>query len=316
MQGMKKVSPWEADMIQCGETSELVWAWHPDGGAPLGEYSIRWGTTLRVREDEAAVLLYRNEGGIEQDHIVGPFDQMLRPVNLPVLNRLQGAPSRGDRPFQAAVFFISLDKRIEYSFEVPYFNIFESGHPDCGVPVAVFGTMGYKITDYRRFIRLNRLTEFDQGVFEARLYDAAVRIVRETVAAAPEAQRVSVIQLESRIKPIAAVIEAALRTYLAETFGVSVSGVDVEAIRIDHLSEGYRCLIDNARTGRRYFIAEAGESIGPFDRSAINRMIASGRVGESTLLWHKGMAQWCAAKNMSDFEESFAEMPPMPPSAD
>ena len=47
------------DEIRCDEPSYLIWKWHP-AGAQLGnnnrENAIRWGSSLRVKDGEVAVL--------------------------------------------------------------------------------------------------------------------------------------------------------------------------------------------------------------------------------------------------------------------
>ena len=66
------------DEIRCDEPSYLIWKWHPSGvqsGAGVRENSIRWGSSLRVKDGEVAVFVYKQQNGTMQDFIVGPFDQ-------------------------------------------------------------------------------------------------------------------------------------------------------------------------------------------------------------------------------------------------
>ena len=54
------------DEIRCDEPSYLIWKWHPAGsqqGESKKENSIRWGSSLRVKDGEIAVFVYnQNEG--------------------------------------------------------------------------------------------------------------------------------------------------------------------------------------------------------------------------------------------------------------
>ena len=68
------------DEIRCDESSYLIWKWHPTGsrlGENNRENAIRWGSSLRVKDGEVAVFVYRQENGIMQDYILGPFDQKI-----------------------------------------------------------------------------------------------------------------------------------------------------------------------------------------------------------------------------------------------
>ena len=69
------------DEIRCDEPSYLIWKWHPSGsqpGANNRENAIRWGSSLRVKDGEVAVFVYKQKDGTMQDFIVGPFDQTIK----------------------------------------------------------------------------------------------------------------------------------------------------------------------------------------------------------------------------------------------
>ena len=69
------------------------------------------------------------------------------------------------------------------------------------------------------------------------------RYIKDTVANAPAANDIPVIQIETKIAQINDVIEYDLEERLKENFGVVVSGVDIGAIEIDKSSEGFRQLM-------------------------------------------------------------------------
>ena len=75
-----------------------------------------------------------------QDFIEGPFDQILKTANLPVLASIVGLAYEGGTPFQAEVYFINLAKIIQVKFGVPFFDVYDPRFADFGVPVAVRGT--------------------------------------------------------------------------------------------------------------------------------------------------------------------------------
>ena len=155
-----------ADVIRCDESSYLVWKWHPMGvklGENNRENAIRWGSSLRVKDGEVAVFVYNQKNGIYQDFIEGPFDEKLKTANLPILSGIIGLFFEKDTPFQAEVYFINLSNIIQTKFAVPYFEIYDNNYPEYGVPVAVRGTLSFKIQDYRRYLRNKNIPVFVCG---------------------------------------------------------------------------------------------------------------------------------------------------------
>lgn len=234
------------DIIRCDESSYLIWKWHPKGSQPGNnnrEHAIRWGSSLRVKDGEAAVFVYNQKDGIMQDYIVGPYDEIIRTENLPVLANIIGLAYDGGTPFQAEVYFINLARIIQVKFGVPFFDVYDPRFLDFGVPVAVRGTISFHINDCIEFIKLNRLQNFSLDDFQKQIRDTVIRYVKDAVSNAPAAHNIPVVQLESKTAQINDVIEYDIKERLKENFGVVVSGVDVGAIEIDKASEGYRQLM-------------------------------------------------------------------------
>lgn len=234
------------DEIRCDEPSYLIWKWHP-AGAQLGEgnreNAIRWGSSLRVKDGEVAVFVYKQKDGTMQDFIVGPFDQTIKTSNFPVLASIVGLAYEGGTPFQAEIYFINLARIIQVKFGVPFFDVYDPRFADFGVPVAVRGTVSFSIGDYREFIKLHRLSTFNLDDFQKQIRDVVNRYVKDAVANAPAAHDIPVVQIESKTAQINDVVEYDLSERLKETFGVVVSGIDIGAIEIDKSSEGYRQLM-------------------------------------------------------------------------
>lgn len=232
--------------IRCDESSYLIWKWHP-AGSQLGnnnrENAIRWGSSLRVKDGEVAVFVYDQPGKTMQDFIVGPYDEIIKTANFPVLASIIGLAYDGGTPFQAEVYFINLAQIIQTKFAVPFFDVYDPRFADFSVPVAVRGTITYKINDYREFIKLHRLNSFNDDDFQKQIRDVVCRYVKDIVANAPAANDIPVIQLESKIALINDAIEYDLGERLKENFGVAVSGIDIGAIEIDKSSDGYAQLM-------------------------------------------------------------------------
>lgn len=234
------------DEIRCDEPSYLIWKWHPSGvqsGQTVRENSIRWGSSLRVKDGEVAVFVYKRKSGAMQDFIAGPYDQIIKTNNFPVLASIVGLAYEGGTPFQAEVYFINLAQIIQVKFGVPFFDVYDPRFADFGVPVAVRGTVSFGISDYREFIKLHRLSNFDLDDFQRQIRDAVSRYVKDAVANAPAAHNIPLVQIETKTATINDAVEYDISERLKETFGVVVSGVDIGSIEIDKSSEGYRQLM-------------------------------------------------------------------------
>lgn len=234
------------DEIRCDEPSYLIWKWHPSGsqqGNNYRENAIRWGSSLRVKDGEVAVFVYKHDDGTMQDYIVGPFDQTIKTANFPVLASIVGLAYDGGTPFQAEVYFINLAQIVQVKFGVPFFDVYDPRFDDFGVPVAVRGTISFKITDYRQFIKLHRLSNFNLDDFQKQIRDVVARYVKDTVANAPAMNSIPLIRIESKTSEINDAIEYDISERLKEDFGVDVSGVDIGKIEIDKSSEGYQQLM-------------------------------------------------------------------------
>ena len=234
------------DEIRCDEPSYLIWKWRPTG-SQLGnnnrENAIRWGSSLRVKDGEVAVFVYKQKDGTMQDFIEGPFDETIKTANFPVLASIIGLAYDGGTPFQAEVYFINLAQIIQVKFGVPFFDVYDPRFLDFGVPVAVRGTISFKISDYREFIKLHRLNTFNLMDFQTQIRDAVTRYVKDAVANAPAANNIPLVQIETKTAQITDAVEYDVSERLKENFGVQVSGVDIGTIELDKSSEGYRQLM-------------------------------------------------------------------------
>lgn len=235
------------DMIRCDEESYLIWKWHPKGsevGTNKRENEIRWGSSLRVKDGEVAVFVYKQKDGILQDFIVGPFDQTIDTKNLPILTGIIGLAYAGKSPFQAEIYFINLAQIIQNKFAVPFFDVYDPRFADFGVPISVRGNITFKITDYKNFIKLHRLIDFNLDNFQNQIKDAVSRYVKNTVVSLPIKENIPLVQIESKIIDVNEALEKDLKKRLKESFGVDLTAIDVSVIEVDKTSDGYRHLME------------------------------------------------------------------------
>ena len=229
------------DVIRCDEQEYLVWKWRPSGEAnsTKRENAIRYGNSLRVKDGEVAVFVYKKEGGEVMDFIVGPHDQKIETANFPILASIVGAAWGGNSPFQAEVYFINLQGNNQIRFAVPYFDVADPRFPDFTVPMAVRGTITFNLTDYKQFIKLNRLIDFDLDALGQQIKSAVTKFTKNFVINCPLDNNIPVLQLERKVVEISDLIQARLAPIFADDFGVNLKRFDISAIEIDKDSENY-----------------------------------------------------------------------------
>lgn len=229
------------NVIRCDETEYLVWKWRPEGqdaNATTRENSIRYGSSLRVKDGEVAVFVYKQKDGAMQDFIVGPYDDTIKTANFPILSSIVGLAFGGESPFQAEIYFINLQGNNQVRFAVPYFDVTDPRLPDFPVPVAVRGALTFALEDYKNFIKLNRLVNFDLEQFKKQIKDAVVRKIKGIVSNIPYDMGMPVVQMERKIDEISEFVEGKLRDRLDE-FGVKMKHIDISAVEIDKETEAY-----------------------------------------------------------------------------
>lgn len=243
------------NVIRCDEEEYMVWKWRPEGqdvNSTSRENSIRYGSSLRVKEGEVAVFVYKQKDGPVQDFIVGPYDDTIKTANFPILSSIVGMAFGGDSPFQAEVYFINLASNNQMRFAVPYFDVFDPRLPDHGIPMAVRGTMTFNITDYQGFIKLNRLVNFDHEQFRKQIKDALTKYIKGVVMNVPQEMGIPVVQMERQILSINDKVVSYLKPRIEEDFGVNLKGLDIGALEIDKESRYYKELrhLTAENTGR------------------------------------------------------------------
>ena len=231
-----------ADVIRCDETNYIVWKWHPskyEQGNLKRETAIRTNSVLRVKTGEVAVFLYKQKNGTMEDYILGPHDEKLKTKNFPILSSIIGLWYEGDTPFQAEVFFINIAESIQIRFGIPYFDVVDPRFPDFQVPVAVRGTLTFKITDYKTFTKYHQLINFSLEDLKNKINAAVSRYVKEAVANAPAEHNIPVIAIESKIDLINEKVELYVKDRLSDLFGIFVTGIDISAIEVDKDNQAY-----------------------------------------------------------------------------
>jgi membrane protease subunit (stomatin/prohibitin family) len=229
------------DVIRCDEQEYLVWKWNPSGTAnsTKKENAIRYGSSLRVKDGELAVFVYQQKDGTMQDYIIGPHDDTIKTANFPVLTSVVGVAFGGSSPFQAEIYFINLAGNNQIKFGIPYFDVFDPRFPELGVPCAARGSMTFNLTDYKAFIKLNRLREFDLEDFKNQIKGFFIRKAKSIVLNIPLDENIPVMQLERKIDDIGDFVKSKIKTALEEDFGINLKRIDISALELDKENPHY-----------------------------------------------------------------------------
>lgn len=228
------------NVIRCDEPSYLIWKWRPEGeDEAKRENALRMGSALRVKDGEVAVFVYKQSNGVLEDFIEGPYDGIIDTKNFPVLANIVGLGYEGDTPFQAEVYFINTAGIVQVPFGVPYFDLFDPRFQDFSVPTAVRGSVTFKITDYRAFVKLHRLIEFSLEDFQEQVRDKVVQNVKGIVANIPADTGLPAVQIERNLPMVNSIAQTNLKSGLEPIFGIEIVTTDISSIELDKTSAGY-----------------------------------------------------------------------------
>ena len=223
------------DVIRCDEKEYLIWKWRPSGaaGSSNKENSIRWGSSLRVKDGEVAVFVYRQNDEMVQDFIEGPFDETIKTANLPLITSIIGLAYAGGSPFQAEVYFINLAGNNRLPFGIPYFDVVDPRFLDFPVKMAARGSFIFNITDYKGFIKLHRLINFDMENFRTLIRDSVIKNVKGIIVNAPADNGIPVLQIERKLLEINDLVQPRISKSLQDVFGVNLRELNLGTIEVD-----------------------------------------------------------------------------------
>ena len=238
------------DMVRCDESDFLIWKWRPNRESVVDksrkENAIRYGSSLRVKPGQAAVFLYQNKG--EYDVIFGPFDDIIKAENLPVLASIVGLAYKGGTPFQAEVYFINLAKGMELPFVVPFFRVIpaEPEYKVYDIQVAVKGALTFEVPKDAQVVKylIEAWGSNDTSLEElkTKMKTQLTQEVKRIVANAPKDTGIFIMHFNGLIGEMGQYILKNIQDMLAHRFGIFTTNVYIEDIRYDEDSESYQRL--------------------------------------------------------------------------
>ncbi len=248
--GSKKNEGGLMDSIRCDEKDFLIWKWRPVGQSANStnkENAIRSGSSISVRPGQAAVFLYQQKEG-EYDIIKGPYNDIIKTENLPILSSIIGVAYAGGTPFQAEVYYFSLAKNMEIPFVIPYFRIVpaEPEYKAYDIEVAIKGTLVFEVSTQKEYIKYlfeawgGNDTTLEE--LEKQMKSLLTQEVKQIIANAAKDTGIFVMHFNSLIGELGPYILARLQNKIANRFGVLATDVTISDIRYDEDSDGYKRL--------------------------------------------------------------------------
>ena len=238
------------DMIRCDEKDFLIWKWRPDANLAVGaskkENNIRYGSSLRVRPGQAAVFLYQNKG--EYDIIMGPYDDIIKTDNMPVLASIVGLAYKGGTPFQAEVYFINLARGMQLPFTIPYFRVIpsEPEYKGYDIRVAIKGAMAFQVpTDpamVKYFLESWGTSDTSVEEFQEKVKTLLFQEVKQIVTNAPKDTGIFIMHFNQLIGEMGHYILSRLQERIMTRFGIFTNDIIIDDIRYDEDSEAYKKL--------------------------------------------------------------------------
>lgn len=239
------------DIIRCDQVDFLIWKWRPDSSKEAGsskkENGIRYGSSLRVKPGQAAVFLYQNKS--EYDVILGPYDDVIKTDNFPILSSILGVGFSGSAPFQAEVYYINLSKGMEIPFVVPFFRVIpaEPEYKAYDIRVAIKGSITFEIPSDVKMIKylLEAWGSSDTSIqtFNEKASVLISQEVKRIVSSAPAKTGIYIMHFNALIGELGQYILVNIQPQIAHRFGVFASSVLIDDIRYDEDGDGYKQLM-------------------------------------------------------------------------
>ena len=238
------------DAIRCDEKDFLIWKWRPAGQAVNStkkENAIRTGSSISVRPGQAAVLLYQQKEG-EYDIIKGPYNDIIKTENMPVLASIIGAAYAGGTPFQAEIYYFNLAKNMEIPFTIPYFRVVpsEPEYKAYDIQVAIKGSLVFEVSSDKELIKHMFEawggSDTTMAELENQLKSLLTQEVKQIVSNAPKDTGIFVMHFNSLIGEMGTYIRNRIQEKMMHRFGIWVSDITISDIRYDDESESYQNL--------------------------------------------------------------------------
>lgn len=245
------------DVIRCDQPEDyLIWKWSPGGEKSRKEDAIRYGSSLRVKDGEVAVFVYKQANGVMQDFIEGPYDQTIQTTNFPVLTSIVGSAFGGASPFQAEIYFINLAGNIQMRFAYKDVTMMDPRAREYKVPAMVKGSVTFNITNYREFIKKYKLVPLLTTTdLIGKIADPLKSNISTLVGGSAKRLNISIFEVDLSMMEISSTVQEQLKVQVEELYGFNVLQVNITEIKLNEEHKDYLSLAKIFR-GRAEMVAD------------------------------------------------------------
>lgn len=180
-----------------------------------------------VYESQEAIL-FKNGQALD---LFGPGRHTLETANLPLIKKFFSGLFGGNTPFPCDVFFINKVKTLDFIWGTDAPIALSDPKYPMQIGVRANGQTGFRITDARRFIInvVGMLSEYTVEAIQKKVKGLMLAPIKESIAQAIDEEKVSILEITSRLTQISSIIEAKLNKALFE-LGITIEHFYVNSI--------------------------------------------------------------------------------------
>lgn len=134
----------------------------------------------------------------------------------------------------------NLSKGSQFTYSIPWFDVFDLRLPELPVPVAVKVTVVYAIEDIPLFNSMNKTEGMSDGVFQDKMKSSITKYIKGCITNVPEDCGIPLVQMERKVVEISDYVGSKVAPQVERVFAIKVRALDVESIRVDDESKGYQ----------------------------------------------------------------------------
>ena len=180
-----------------------------------------------VYESQEAIL-FKNGQALD---LFGPGRHTLETANLPLIKRFFSGLFGGKTPFPCDIFFINKVKTLDFIWGTDSPIALSDPKYPMQIGVRANGQTGFRITDARRFIVnvAGMLPEYSVETIQRKVKGLMLAPIKESIAQAIDEEKVSILEITSRLTEISGIIEAKLNKALFD-LGITIEHFNVNSI--------------------------------------------------------------------------------------
>ena len=141
------------------------------------------------------------------------------------------------------MFIMNQEKQIiQIKFGVPFFDMYDYQYNNFSVPVAIRGAINFKIKSYKKLVNNYGYNDDSFTEFQTKIRTAAISYSKQFVMELTNKHEIPVMQIERYIGEFSNILKKYLTIRIKKEFNIFVSFIDITAMEIDKISDGYRNL--------------------------------------------------------------------------